>query len=202
MSWRATAYVKELREAPNGQRLTCGEKLVMFVLADCYNEDYRRAWPSVQTLADAALMTKRNVRRILRSLEGKGLLETAESRGIGHSNSYRFPGHSGEVTKIKTDNLSGLSLSNNGRGESQNRTPERGKADVAPSAEPKGTGTQRVKEDEKDDRLYRQELEHMQRPGPIGEATRRHWRNRLSDPTEAFPLPDWFRRQAKAMLGK
>ena len=200
MSWRATAYVKELKEAPNGQRLTCGEKLVMFVLADCYNEEYGRAWPSLNTLAQAALMTKRNVRRILRSLEGKRLLETAESRGVGHTNSYRFPGYPGERTKAKEDKLSGLSAGKSGHSEPQNRTPERGKADVAPSAEPKGTAKQQVRNDKGDAWLYRQELEHMQRPGPIGESARRHWRKLIGDPAEAASLPDWFRRQAEAIF--
>lgn len=203
MSWRATAYVKELREAPNGQKITCAEKLVMFVLADCYNEEYGRAWPSVPTLAAAALTTERNMRRVLRSLESKGLVETAESRGLGHSNSYRFPGYSGEeLTRTKPDNLSGLSVGNTGWGGLQNRTPEARKPDAALSAKPQRTGKQQLGNDRQDGSLYRRELGDMQRPGPVGESARRHWRKLIDDPAESASLPDWFRRQAEVMLGK
>lgn len=49
-------------------------------------------------------------------------------------------------------------------------------------------------------RLYQQELADMRRAGPIGEFTRRNWRQWLSDPERAISRPEWFRREAERLL--
>jgi Helix-turn-helix domain len=200
MSWKATAYVKDVLRAPNGQKITCSEKLIMFVLADCYNEDYQQAWPSVQRLASAALMTERHARRVLRTLEAKGLVQTAPNRGSGHTNTYRFPGYSQDVTKGKPDKMSGLLKSETGRADCRNRTPEREKPDSAASGKPRGTETGPDNGRQDASKLYRRELTDMRRAGPIGDFARKLWRERLADPAQASGLPDWFRREASSLV--
>lgn len=100
MSWRASSYVKCLGR----NHLTAMEKMVMFVLADCYNDDQAEAWPSLPALAYYSLCSERTVMRAVASLERKGLLLVARSNpplragakqqgggGRGNSNRYRFP---------------------------------------------------------------------------------------------------------------
>ena len=60
------------------------------ILSSYYNEKQKIAWPSVTTLADDALMSERNCRYLLRSLEAKGLIKT-EFGGGDKSNWYRLP---------------------------------------------------------------------------------------------------------------
>lgn len=132
MSWRATAYVKKL----GPDKVTRAEKLLMFVLADQYLDDRKQAHPqSVAELATDALMSERQARRCLRSLEGKRLLYTLRRPGREHTNFYRFlelenvdtttPFDSG-----KPDNT-GRKRGHHGSGKG---TPQVGKADTAMSA--------------------------------------------------------------------
>jgi hypothetical protein len=194
MSWKATAYVKELREGPNGQVLTRTEKLVMFVLADCFNPDYYCAWPSVERLARASLLTDRHVRRILRSLEAKGVIQTTENRGSGHTNAYRFPGFTSDVTSSKSGTMSGLSNGKTGQGEFRNRTSHPAKSDTAKSGKPQKTEPGTAKPTET---FLKRELESLKLKNSVGEFTRRNWRVLLDDPAQATSLPDWFRREAE-----
>ena len=46
MSWKATAYVKELREG-----LTVTDKFVLLMLAEYHRTDDKLTWPSASTLA-------------------------------------------------------------------------------------------------------------------------------------------------------
>lgn len=78
MSWKATAYVKSLKIAPDGSPLTRSEKLLMLILADYHNDELRGAWPSGQTLAKDALLSLRHVRTLLSNLKGKGILCTSK----------------------------------------------------------------------------------------------------------------------------
>jgi Helix-turn-helix domain len=77
MSWKATAYVKPLKAAPDGTPLTRSEKLLMLILADYHNDEQRAAWPSGQTLARDALLSLRYVRKLVLSLKRKGLVCTS-----------------------------------------------------------------------------------------------------------------------------
>ena len=200
MSWKATAYVKDLQQAPNGQKITCSEKLIMFVLADCYNEDYHRAWPSVRRLAISALMTERHARRVLRTLESKCLVQVIKKHDMGHTNAYRFPGYSPDVDDKDTDNMSGLSSSNPGQAKHRHRTTEERKSDTAMSAKPKitATRTENIQQEERD--FYLRELAEMKREGTIGNFTRKLYRARLESSTESASLPQWFRREAERLL--
>lgn len=78
MSWKATAYVKPLKAAPDGTPISRGEKFLLFILADYHNDEQRAAWPSAAALARDALMTLRHVRNLLASLKAKGIVCTSQ----------------------------------------------------------------------------------------------------------------------------
>lgn len=95
MSWAATAYIKNLRRAPNGEPITKGEKLVLIILSDYYHDEKGYAWPSLSRLADESLHSRRGVVLTLHALERKGLLCIVRSPDAVTkrvSNHYRFPG--------------------------------------------------------------------------------------------------------------
>jgi hypothetical protein len=129
LSWKATAYVKKL----GIDRVTRGEKLLMFVLSDQYLDDRRQAFfRSLEELALDALMSERQARRSLRSLEQKGILAMVLSPGRKRSRIYSFP----ELEKA--DSLAGFRP-----GEVKSSGPK--KADSLAGFSPQGpatTGTQ------------------------------------------------------------
>jgi hypothetical protein len=84
--------VKELRTCPNGEAVTKTEKLVLYALAD-YHQDKMGVYtfPSVRTLAEESLMDVRSCRRLLQSIERKGVIEREwQGAGAGHLTFYRF----------------------------------------------------------------------------------------------------------------
>lgn len=93
MSWKATAYVKGLVTAPNGEEITRTEKLLMFVLADYHDVRADEAWPSVKRLARDALLSEQRTKEVRESLVRKGLLVVRQIRhpdGTYASNRYAF----------------------------------------------------------------------------------------------------------------
>ena len=92
MSWHATAWVKDLQVCPDGTRLSRGQKLLLFVLADYHNTSLKQAWPSVLTLAAEAMLSASQTKRDLRYLEEHLVIERCrpKSHGKGHLNAYRF----------------------------------------------------------------------------------------------------------------
>jgi hypothetical protein len=120
MSWKATAYVKELTVAPNGARITPAEKLLLFVLADYHHTNKDIIWPSQATLAEEALTTERNIRRLVDSLVDKGLLEVQTFAGRGATAAYRFTANLTETkgnqpAQEKEDGLSPFPSEETGR---------------------------------------------------------------------------------------
>jgi hypothetical protein len=94
VSWRASAYIKELQQCPNGESISRGEKLVGLILADSHQDKVGAyTYPSVQTMAADARMDERTCRRTLSSLERKGVIVRlrAEHQGRGQVTFYRFP---------------------------------------------------------------------------------------------------------------
>lgn len=88
MSWKASGYVKELR-----QGLTVTEKFVLLTLADYHRTDDKLAWPSVATLAADCLMTERGVQQILaRLIENGFIFKTKEGGGRGNVAGYQIAG--------------------------------------------------------------------------------------------------------------
>ena len=85
MSWKASAFVKEITE-----NITQVEKLVLLILADYHHTKEQASWPSVRLLAEECLMTERSLYRIISRLEEKQfLIIETES---GKKNRYVFVG--------------------------------------------------------------------------------------------------------------
>jgi hypothetical protein len=94
MSWRASGYVKELQECPNGELISCHEKCVAFVLADSHQDKTGLyTYPSLETIARDARVDTRTCRRLLAALERKGIIERIqpEHYGRGLLTFYSFP---------------------------------------------------------------------------------------------------------------
>ncbi len=94
MSWAATSYVKKLRSAPNGEAITKGEKLVLFVIADYHNDERGDAWASMARLAFESLHSRRGVVKTVQALERKKVLSVYRSPDAATkriTNRYRFP---------------------------------------------------------------------------------------------------------------
>jgi hypothetical protein len=94
MSWHATAWAKSVRTAPNGETVSRSEKLLLLCIADFINIEKGYAWPSLQRLAAEALLSERQCRNLLRSLERKGLVATEQR--VGSTSRYRLPAMPGE----------------------------------------------------------------------------------------------------------
>lgn len=87
MSWKASGYVKELRD-----NLTITEKFVLLVLADYHNTEMASSWPSMPTLASDCLMTERAVQQIVHRLAEKKFICRAIGGGRGRINGYSIAG--------------------------------------------------------------------------------------------------------------
>lgn len=87
MSWKATAFVKEIIEG-----ITVYEKMVMFVLSDYHHTVSKAAWPSLRELAKESLMSESAVCRILNRLEEKNILRRMPGGGSGNRSKYLFIG--------------------------------------------------------------------------------------------------------------
>lgn len=101
MSWKASGYVKELRDG-----LSVTEKFVLLTLADYHRTDDKLAWPSVATLAADCLMTARGVQQILaRLIENGFIVKTKEGGGRGNVAGYQIVGV--DVKKGEPQTLNG-----------------------------------------------------------------------------------------------
>jgi hypothetical protein len=92
LSWQATAYVKDLLTCPDGARLSRGQKLLAFTLADYHNTHRHAAWPSIPTLAREALISLAQAKRDLAYLEEHLLIRKVrpEKMGRGWVCAYEF----------------------------------------------------------------------------------------------------------------
>lgn len=104
MSWKATAYVKALSHGTSGEALTRGEKGILMVLSDYYNDEQHMAWPSVKKVARDALMSERRTRQLLHTLVDKGVIyiqHREDGNGGLTSSAYRIVGYDphGPITK-------------------------------------------------------------------------------------------------------
>jgi hypothetical protein len=93
MSWPALNYVIELTRAPNGDRLTGSEKLLLMHVAYHRNQVADGAWPSQLTLARECLCSRRWIQELLKSCVQKGVLAARQGgvRGRGDLTVYWFP---------------------------------------------------------------------------------------------------------------
>lgn len=74
VSHQATRYAKHLVMAPNGEKITASEKLVLTQLADDHHMEIGAAWPSIRSLAIRCCLSPRHTRRILTSLVRKQVI--------------------------------------------------------------------------------------------------------------------------------
>jgi hypothetical protein len=94
VSVRAVAYIKLLTVCPNGEYISRSEKFVGMVLGDNHQDRaHRRTYPSVEGMAEDAMMSERQFLRLLASLESKGVIrrEYPDGRGRGKTTFYFFP---------------------------------------------------------------------------------------------------------------
>lgn len=94
MSWRAAAYVRPLRSSPDGIPITASEKLILLLIAEAYSDDEEASWPAMKRLSAEGLMSQRHLRRVLGSLEERGLIareERTRKNGSQTTNAIRFP---------------------------------------------------------------------------------------------------------------
>lgn len=97
MSWKATAFVKEINQGISQQ-----EKFVLLILADYHHTTSGAAWPSLRELAKDCLMSERNLRRILGKLELDKFIRRRIGVGRGNITAYEICG----LDFLKADNLS------------------------------------------------------------------------------------------------
>lgn len=100
MSRRATAWAKQVTVSPTGATITRSEKLLLLCIADYHNPSYGFAWPSLGRLATESMLSERQTRNLLRSLETKGFIAT-EHR-IGETSRYRLPAMPGQESCPET----------------------------------------------------------------------------------------------------
>lgn len=94
MSWAAMLFVQDLTVAPNGDKITKGEKCVLYVLATYHHDERGDAWASLSHLAEKSLHTRPGVISTLQELERKGVLEIIRDPSAPinkRTNRYRFP---------------------------------------------------------------------------------------------------------------
>ena len=87
MSWKASGYVKELRDG-----LSVTDKFVLLILAEYHSTEEKASWPSVTTLAADCLMTVRGVQQILGRLEVGGFIVRTKGCGRGNVSGYEIVG--------------------------------------------------------------------------------------------------------------
>lgn len=87
MSWKATAFVKELRA-----NLIVTEKFVLLMLAEYHRTDDKLSWPSIATLSHDCLMEERSIRQILARLEEKRFIRRELGGGRGRITAYQIAG--------------------------------------------------------------------------------------------------------------
>jgi hypothetical protein len=98
MSAKAMQYVKGIAVAPNGERLTFGERAVLLYLADSHSETRGAAWPSVQTIATYFGVTRRAIQYHLAGLTRKRV--TWAERRVARNRAANTVSHYWHFTQI------------------------------------------------------------------------------------------------------
>lgn len=91
MSHKASDYVKHLVKAPDGSRINSTEKAILCQLADDHREESGVAFPSMKSIARRSCTSERNCRRVIASLEARGILRripTRRKKGGGQSSNF------------------------------------------------------------------------------------------------------------------
>lgn len=88
--------MKAFRWAKAQTGLVSSEKFVLVMLADFYNDEWARAWPSHSRLAAATELSVATVKRAIASLENSGLVIVEAwvvNEGGAMPNRYLLPAH-------------------------------------------------------------------------------------------------------------
>lgn len=124
MSWKATAFVKDIRE-----NILHTEKFVLLLLAEYHNPARNVAWPSVPTLAADAILSERQMTRVLASLEQKGFIARSRENSPRATVSYEICGlHS------RGDNMSTLGVTSGVTSATSGVTSEASRGDICDTA--------------------------------------------------------------------
>lgn len=95
MSHVANNYVKKLKSAPGGEVITTTERALLWYLADGHNEEQGNFhFAGVVTLAQYCGVGQRQMRRVIGSIENKGIVERVYAKrpnGSHTVNRYVFP---------------------------------------------------------------------------------------------------------------
>jgi len=87
--------IEAFRWAKTWGELTSAQKFVLLMIADHYNDRWRRSWPSIATLARETSLGESTVKRSIRALREMGLIEVETwfdaSTGKNMSNRYCLP---------------------------------------------------------------------------------------------------------------
>lgn len=98
--------MRGLEKTPGGRRLSRGEKLLLLVLADLYNDHKRAAWPSLAMLAKDAMCTREFASRALNRLADEGVLvvcRRSDQKSGTLANEYQFVGLHGVIADPPID---------------------------------------------------------------------------------------------------
>lgn len=85
MSWQAVTWVLEFSEA------TAYSRLVLLSIASHANREGRNAFPSLDTIAREALISRREVIYCVQEMEERGELRVIRGIGRGNPNNYELP---------------------------------------------------------------------------------------------------------------
>lgn len=77
--------------------LSSSERLLLLLIAEHYNDDARRAWPSAERLVERSALSRATVFRALAVLESRGLVAINRT---GRNNVYSLPFHDGSDPTI------------------------------------------------------------------------------------------------------
>lgn len=87
--------MKAFRWAKAQEGLSSAEKFVLVMIADHYNDDWHRSWPSQATLAHECQVSESTVKRCVKELRKKGFLLVEEwvinTNAARLSNRYLLP---------------------------------------------------------------------------------------------------------------
>jgi Helix-turn-helix domain len=191
------------------------DRCVLISIANHCDRDGDNAWPSIQTISHEAKLSVRQVQGSIARLSKMGELRVARNRGPHGTNLFSLPRlkvvnttllgkipdqEMGGAESAGVQNLRGERFTNevqNSVRKPHNSAPE---PSLESSLEPSFHASQVSTTRPEDMSFFQRELSDMRRPGPVGQATRRHWRESLTETNEVGSLPEWFLRETRKLL--
>lgn len=209
MSIQALSWVIEYSKS----RLA--DRCVLMAIGNHCDREGQNAWPSIETISHEGKVSRRQAQVSISRLSKAGELSIARNQGPHGTNLYSLPlmteGNLSLLAEVAGsdkggENSAGVKTLRGEKSSGRVHIPssKRQHSSPEPSLEPTQEPSFHIQHEpisrRDDKRLFERELNDMKRRGPVGEATRRHWRQLLDDPNEAVEVPDWFRREAEQVL--